>query len=663
MPGSILLFGGASLAMTAGVAYATLRLARRDRARAQAMAAAHAQVAALQAMLEPAPAGVAFGAGDPSDLAWLTRAAAAADDALWEWDCTRDLIRFSPRWRQLLGLAAEAVERPIDEWWNRVHPSDRAQLHVDLTAARVGGSARLSIEHRVRHEDGRWLHLHWHGTVARDDGGRAVRVSGHVRDVTAIRVAEERRRHDALYDALTGLPNRTLALDLLQRAILRARRHGERTFAVMLVDLDRFNLLNDSLGHAAGDALLAAVAERLATAVRPGDVIARLGGDEFLLLLDDVTSIEDAEGVADRVKLVLADPILAISHEVHVTASIGIVLHDPAVEEPVDYLRDAELAMHGAKAAGRARHHRFSIEMRDGVRRRVSMEQDLRGAIDRQEFVVLFQPVWSVADGGVRLLGFEALVRWLHPRKGMLAAGDFIPIAEESDLIIGLGTWAMHRACRELAEMAPNGPSAPWVSVNLAARQLADRGLVGRVEEVLHATGLEPARLRLEVTENVILHDEAGARQMLEALRALGIRSLMDDFGTGHASLSYLHRLPIGTIKIDRYFVGRMDVSPECLEIVRSIVALARSLGMEVVAEGVEQEAQLAQLRELGCSAVQGFLLARPLLGEEAIALIAALEHAEAADARAVLRELGLGGTRRHSLEVVAVDEAAIEAA
>ena len=589
----------------------------------------------------------------PAREDWLTRAASASIDGLWDWDCRTDALRLSSRWREMIGLPAEPVERSTDEWWGRAHPSDRTQLHVDITAQLAGAESRLSVEHRVRHEDGRWLHLQWSGLIERDAGGRALRVAGSVRDVTQVRLAEERQRRESLYDALTGLPNRALTIDLLRRAIHRTRRQGERRFAVLLVDLDRFNLLNDSLGHGAGDELLKGVAQRLATAVRPGDVIARLGGDEFVLLLDQISDFGDAESVADRVKFVLAEPLTAIAHTLTVSASIGIVLHDPEIDQPTDYLRDAELAMHEAKRAGRARHVCFNADMRDGVRRRVSVEQDLRGAVDRDEFTMLYQPVWGVADGTERLLGFEALVRWQHPRRGLLGAGDFIPIAEESDLILTLGSWAMHRACRELADIAPNGPGAPWVSVNLAARQLADRDLVGLVDNVLHATGLETSRLKLEVTENVILHDEQGARQMLETLRARGVQSLMDDFGTGHASLSYLHRLPIGTIKIDRYFVGRMDVSPECLEIVRSIITLARSLGMEVVAEGVEHEVQLAQLRELGCHAVQGFLLSPPLVAEEAIALLAALVSADGLDPRGVLRDLGLGGGHRRSIETV----------
>jgi diguanylate cyclase (GGDEF)-like protein/PAS domain S-box-containing protein len=640
MASSLPLLGGASAATLAVAAYFwRFRLRAKPATRSDSTASA---------VLASAPV-----AAPPHDD-WIAVAAGAAIDALWDWDPVNDTLRLSTRWREIIGMPPEPMRRSSDEWWSRVHPSDRNQLHVDVTTQLSGSNERFSIEHRVRHEDGRWLHLQWIGAIRRDETGRAVRVAGSVRDMTAQRSAEERQRREALYDALTGLPNRSLAIDLLRRAINRTRRQGERRFAVLLVDLDRFNLLNDSLGHGAGDELLKGVARRLGTAIRPGDVAARLGGDEFLLLLDEIPDIAAAESVADRVKLVLAEPIKAITHDVVVSASIGIVLRDPAVDQPTDYLRDAELAMHDAKRKGRARSERFRAGMRDGVRHRVSIEQDLRGAVDREEFMVLYQPVWCTRTATERLLGFEALVRWNHPTKGMLGAGDFVPIAEETDLIVSLGSWALHRACRELVDFMPNGAGAPWVSVNLAARQLADRGLVGLVDTVLHATGLDAARLRLEVTENVILHDEAGARLALETLRARGVRSLMDDFGTGHASLSYLHRLPIGTIKIDRYFVGRMDVSPECLEIVRSIITLARSLGMDVVAEGVEQDAQLAQLRELGCHAVQGFLLARPLHAEEAIALLAALEHTGGVNPRSVTRDLGLAGGGFQSVEAAA---------
>lgn len=621
----------------------------RNRRLARELASARALIAGADGAV-PRHSGVAPAAPAIADD-WLSLPARSALDALWVWDIAADRIRFSARWRVLVGMAAVEVHQSIDEWWSRVHPSDRTQLRVDTAALFAGTQDRFSVEHRVRHEDGRWLNLQWVGEIERDAHGHAMRVAGSVRDITALRSAEERQRRDALYDALTGLPNRSLAIELLRRAINRTLRQGQRRFAVLLVDLDRFNLLNDSLGHAAGDEILRGVAQRLSTAVRPGDVIARLGADQFLLLLDDICEVEDAESVADRVTFVLAEPLVAIANPVSVSASIGIVLHDAELLLPTDYLRDAELAMHGAKRQGGARHERFSAGMRDGVRHRVSVEQDLRGAIDRDEFRVLYQPIWCMRGHMERLIGFEALLRWQHPQKGMLGAGEFVPIAEETDLIVALGAWTMHRACRELLEFPAEGVDAPWVSVNVAARQLADRSLTGVVDSILHATGLDPARLKLEVTENVILHDEAAASDVLETLRARGVRSVMDDFGTGHASLSYLHRLPIGTIKIDRYFIGRMDVSTECLEIVRSIVALARSLGMEVVAEGVEQEAQLAQLRDLGCQAVQGYLLARPLHAEEAIALVAALGHSVGVNPRVVLRDLGLAGGHRTGVE------------
>lgn len=575
---------------------------------------------------------------------WLALPSRTALDALWDWDVPADRIRFSARWRELVGLSAAEIHRSTEEWWGRIHPSDRAQLQADIASQLTGTGAQFSSEHRVRHEDGRWLLLHWMGVIQRGADDRAERITGSVRDTTSQRSVEERQRREALYDALTGLPNRSLAIDLLRRAIQRTRRQGERRFAVLYVDLDRFNILNDSLGHQAGDEILRGVADRLRTAIRPGDTIARLSGDEFLLLLDDVTEFEDAEIVADRVQFVLAEPLPVLTHEVAVTASVGIVLHDSSMVEPTDYLRDAALAMQSAKRAGRARHERFVPEMRDGVRRRVSLEQDFRGAIDRNEFSLRYQPIWATDGPTERLVGFEALLRWNHPVRGTLSPGEFIPIAEETEMIVSLGGWTLHRACLDLRDFSSPGPEALWVSVNIAARQLANRGLVAMVENVLHATGLDASRLKLEVTENVILHDERTAIEVLESLGARGVRALMDDFGTGHASLTYLHRLPIRTIKIDRYFVGRMDVSPQCLEIVRSIITLAKSLGMEIVAEGVEHEAQLEQLRDLECRAVQGYLFGRPLLAEEAQALVAGLERSPGECPRALLQQLGLSG-------------------
>ncbi len=559
--------------------------------------------------------------GSPNAMAtsaeWLALPVRGAQDALWDWDLVADRIRFSSRWREMVGMKAEEVIASSEEWLGRVHPADRAQVEVDTAAQTAGRSVRFASEHRIRHQSGQWLTMQWTGVIVRDATGRAIRVAGSARDATAQRSVEEQTRREAFYDTLTGLPNRALALDLLRRAIARTRRQGERRFAVMLANIDRFTLLNDSLGNGAGDEILRGVARRLATAVRPGDVLARVGGDKFLIILDAVSEWSETERIADRVRLVLTEPLDIFSHDVGVSASLGIVLHVPTTEAPLDYVRDAELALQAARALGGGKYAVYDPTMREGVRHRVSLEQDLRGAIARGELMVWYQPVFSTRFAPEKLVGFEALLRWNHPTRGLIGPAEFVPVAEETGMIVPLGTWAIGEACRHMRELAPNGDGAPWVSVNIAARQLADAGLLTVVDRALHDSGIDAGRLRLEVTENTILSDEKVARETLQALKERGVRILMDDFGTGHASLSYLHRLPIATIKIDRYFVGRMDVSAECLEIVRSVVALAKSLSMDVVAEGVEQDAQLQQLREMGCGHVQGFLLSHPLRAEE----------------------------------------------
>jgi len=616
-----------SLVLGTALFVATLSIValwRRMRAFEKRMAA---PIAGREALRVPVPAPAAHDDPDVpieehTSAEWLTLPVRGSQDALWDWDVVEDRMQFSTRWREMLGLRAKEVLASSNEWLSRVHPADLVQVQADVTAQTTGNSERFASEHRLRHESGQWLTVQWSGTIVRDSTGRALRVAGSVRDLTAQRTVEEKARLEAFYDGLTGLPNRALAFDLLRRAITRTRRQGERRFATLLVDLDRFIRFSDALGHRAGDELLRAAARRLATAIRPGDVIARLGNDVFLLILDDVQEASDAESVADRVQLVLRDPLTVLTHDIVVTASIGIALFDEAIDSPADYVRNAELAMQDAKVHGGARHVFYRDAMRADVRQRASLEHDLRSAIAHNELVVWYQPIFSLSDEVTRLKGFEALVRWNHPQRGIIGPNEFIPMAEETGIIVPLGTWVIGEACRHLMALAPNGPNAPWVSVNIAARQLADGALIEIVQRALESSGLAAHRLRLEVTENVILEDEEMARTTLQALRANGSTILMDDFGTGHASLSYLHRLPIGSIKIDRYFVGRMDVSTECLEIVRSVVSLAKSLSMDVVAEGVEQEAQLTQLRAMGCQHVQGFLLSRPLPAGETHALI-----------------------------------------
>ena len=434
------------------------------------------------------------------------------------------------------------------------------------------------------------------------------------RDITARRAAEEALRHDAYHDALTGLPNRAYLTDLLTRALARAKRRFDRRFAVLFLDCDRFKVVNDSLGHAAGDELLRAVAERLTAAVRPGDVVARLGGDEFTVLLDDVSDADDTMRVAQRIHTALADPFTVVGRELYTSVSIGIALSAPDHASADDVLRDADLAMYQAKSRGRARHELFTPELRAGADRRLALESDLRRAVERGELRIYYQPIASLETGHIS--SFEALVRWEHPERGLVSPADFLPIAEETGLIVPIGRWMIEAACRQARawQLAhPHHQPPVSVSVNVAAAQLTQPGLVEAVRGALAGSGLSPESLKLEVTEGIISADAAAAVGTLTELSRLGVLLLMDDFGTGHSSLSYLHRFPISTVKIDQYFVGRMDTIAECYEIVRTIVGLAHALDMDVVAEGVESPAQVEQLHALGCEYMQGYLLSKPV--------------------------------------------------
>jgi diguanylate cyclase (GGDEF)-like protein/PAS domain S-box-containing protein len=441
------------------------------------------------------------------------------------------------------------------------------------------------------------------------------------RNITARKRLEEQLRREAHHDALTGLPNRARFAVLLAEAFAHAEQAGSQ-LAALFLDCDRLKVINDSLGHAAGDELLRQLGQRVVAAVRPGDVVARIGGDEFTVLLDPVQGVDEAVQVAERIHAALAPPFEVAGRELFSSASIGIAMGPASYGHPDDVLRDADLAMYRAKGRGRARHQLFYPEMRAGAVRLLALENDLRRALDRDELRVFYQPVVSLDTG--RVTGFEALVRWQHPEQGLVPPADFIPIAEETGLVVPIGRWVLSQACHQARAWQLAHPEAPpvWVSVNVSARQLTQLGLARDVREVLEESGLAPEQLKLEITESIISADAAAAVAPLKQLDALGVRLDMDDFGTGHASLSYLHRFPISTVKIDQYFVGRMDVSQECLEIVRTILSLARNLEMDVVAEGVETAAQLELLRELGCRQVQGFLVSRPCVAAEAEAFI-----------------------------------------
>ena len=538
-------------------------------------------------------------------------AARGANDGLWDWDRQAGEVYFSPRWKALLGYAEEELSARPGEWFDRVHPDDLGDLHAHLALHHADG-ATFQLEHRVQHRDGtyRWMLVRGIRTRNRQGGDRLV---GSLSDVTARKSAELDLIHDSLHDALTGLPNRVLFLERLDQARQRTLRAGTGAYAVLHIDLDRFKNVNDSLGHLAGDELLTGFAARLQRVVRPGDTLARLGGDEFALLLDALDTEADAVSVAERLLRDLHTPIQVDASEVHVTASIGIALSDTGDHSPSDLLRRADAALYRAKREGRAGYKVFDTTQGEQLLDALRLEADLRGAVARGELRLMYQPIVELQTREV--VGFEALVRWKHPDLGLVPPSRFIPIAEESGDIVKIGDWVLQQACSDFADLSRGraADSPLYVSVNVSPRQLLRPEFVTHVQNVLTGTAVTSTDLRLEITESVIMHDTAHAAEQLRRLRELGIRICIDDFGTGHSALAYVHDLPADCIKIDRSFIERLTTGANGAHIVHAILELARSTGLTVVAEGVELEEQHAALKSLSCEYGQGYLFGRPL--------------------------------------------------
>jgi diguanylate cyclase (GGDEF)-like protein/PAS domain S-box-containing protein len=538
----------------------------------------------------------------------------------------------NPYFLELVGYEEEDVIGR--EWFAAFVPEEdreggRATLKDRMQLGAVAAHEETAIV--TRHGDRRVIA--WSNTVLRDWTGEVTGTASIGADVTDRRRAEEQLQHDAFHDALTGLPNRALFIDRLQAALARlqgaiARGQRKGLFAVLFLDVDRFKLVNDSLGHTVGDRLLIELSAALKTAVRPGDTVARLGGDEFTILLEDIDDRQEAIAVAERVQAVLRSPLAVAGHEVFATVSIGIALSAPTYRRAEDVLRDADTAMYHAKALGKSRHQVFDASMHARARKLLQLENDLRRAVDRREFRVHYQPIVRVEDR--RIAGFEALVRWQHPERGLVAPSEFIHLAEETGLVVPLGRAVLEEACRQASEWRSAGADDLTVSVNLSVKQFSQPDLVEQVDGALRASGLPPRLLKLEVTESMVMENTDAAIALLRRLKELGVHIAIDDFGTGYSSLSYLLRLPADTLKIDRSFVSGTGDAGRNANIVRTVVSLASSLGLDVVAEGVETEDQRAMLAELGCPLAQGFLFSPAVDSVAARALLDARDPARA---------------------------------
>jgi len=550
----------------------------------------------------------------------------SADDAVIGKTLDGTITSWNPAAARLYGYSAEEViGKPIA----LLAPPDRVdELPAMLERLRRGERIERYETTRVR-KDGTRVEVSLSVSPILDPQGRPIGATSIAYDVTARKQAEQQLVHGALHDALTDLPNRTYFVERVSQSLARVRRDPAYRFAVLFLDFDDFKAVNDSLGHAAGDHLLGEIAGRLRTCVRPGDVVARLGGDEFTLLLEEITGLPDAEHAARRIQDSLATPFSLEGREILASASIGVALSDPDHGQVQDLLRDADLAMYHAKQQGRARFQVFDVAMRDSAEARSGMEADLRNALERDEFRLVFQPIVELESG--RVHGFEALLRWHHPKRGVILPLDFVPLAEQTGLIIPIGRWVLQEACRHARGWQETFPAAAGlrISVNLSAEQLGHPRIVEEVRTALQTAGLAPPCLSLEISERVLMESVESSTTALGQLRGLNVELHMDDFGTGYSSLSSLPRFPLQGIKVDRSLVHRMGARRTDLEIVRSIVDLAGNLGLGVIAEGVETVTQRARLIAFGCRLGQGQLFAKPLEPAAAGALLAEPEESD----------------------------------
>ncbi len=562
-------------------------------------------------------------------------AALSASDGLWDWNLKTNKIYFSSRWKAMLGCREEEVGDSPIEWFSRVHPEDLPHLKAAICSymeGQVASATPLKIEHRILHQDGRYRWVLSQGLAAWADNGQPTRLAGSQTDITQRKLAEAQLMHSAFHDALTGLPNRTLFRERLEQTIEQAKEDQGYKFAVLFLDLDRFKVINDSLGHLMGDKLLMTVARRIKTHLRPDDMVARLGGDEFAILLSAIPGAELAVAIAECIQAELAKPMILEEQRIFTASSIGIAIGSAEYDWPEDILRDADMAMYQAKSRGRARYELFKADMRTQLEEMWQLEAELRHALEREELQLNYQPIVSLVDGS--LAGVEALLRWQHPERGLVDPVEFIPLAEEIGLIPTIGAWVLHTACAQMAAWHEAGFTSLRVSVNVSPFQLKQPPqsdtlpieaelLPELVKRTLAETGLPPQALELEITESMTMLNQEFSLAMVKALNEMGVRIAVDDFGLGSA-LDFLTHFPISTLKIDQSFVRQMTGGSRDAAFIAAIIAMAHSLNLTVVAEGVETEAQLTLLKAQQCDEVQGYLLSRPLSNKAIMELLQA---------------------------------------
>lgn len=577
------------------------------------------------------PRGSAHAAADPADATpaedRFALAAEGANDGLWDWDIETGRVLYSGRWARTLGLKPEEAAGRPETWLSRVHPEDAEGLKLALDALIEGVSQQLEHEQRVRHADGSYRWMLTRALALRGPDGRARRIAGSQTDVSDRRWQREQLEFDAFHDGLTGLPNRALFLDRVGQALAMGRRREGQGAAVLALDVDRFKLVNDSLGHGAGDEFLIVLARRLESCLREGDTLARLGGDEFAILTGQAGGLDQAMAVAERVGALAATPVVLDGQEIFVTMCIGIAVAGRRARGPDDLVRDAFLALYRAKALGTGRVEMFDQGLHARAVKRLKLESDLRRALERDEIEAYYQPIVALDSG--RIVGFEALARWVRGERGPVSPAEFIPAAEDTGMIVEIGRRLTAAAAAQLVDWQKQGLAGPQtsVNVNVSAKQFSQSDFAAEIRGVLERMGLEAGRLKLELTESAIMENPELARTTLLQLREVGVRLCVDDFGTGYSSLSYLHRFPIDTLKIDSSFIARIADRQSERTLIKTIVELGLALGLEVVAEGIETDEQRRGLLELKCTLGQGYLFSPPVPAACAAKLLAAARN------------------------------------